>query len=57
MSTQHLLMIEDDQRLAAMVGDYLRQSGYAVSHAGTGEAGLALLQQELVDLVVVLLKP
>lgn len=25
----HILMIEDDERLAKMVGDYLRQSGFA----------------------------
>ncbi len=37
-------MIEDDARLAGMVGDYLRQSGYAVQHAPTGQEGLALLQ-------------
>lgn len=52
MSTQHLLMIEDDLRLANMVGDYLRQSGFVFSHAPTGEAGLAQLQDELVDLVI-----
>ena len=52
MSTAHLLMIEDDTRLAGMVGEYLRQSGYAVAHAGDGEAGLALLQDAPVDLVI-----
>jgi DNA-binding response OmpR family regulator len=39
-----LLMIEDDARLAGMVGDYLGQSGYAVRHAPTGQEGLTLLQ-------------
>ena len=39
-----LLMIEDDARLAAMVSDYLGQSGYALSVAGTAEEGLARLQ-------------
>ena len=52
MSTAHLLMIEDDARLAAMVGEYLRQSGYGVAHAGDGESGLAMLQDAPVDLVV-----
>ena len=52
MSTAHLLMIEDDARLAGMVGEYLRQSGYAVAHAGDGETGLALLQDAPVDLVI-----
>ncbi|MBS0402042.1 MAG: response regulator transcription factor [Proteobacteria bacterium] len=52
MSTAHLLMIEDDARLAAMVSEYLRQSGYGVAHAGDGESGLAMLQDAPVDLVV-----
>ncbi len=42
---QHLLMIEDDQRLAAMVGEYLGQSGFAVSHAVDGQSGLARLRE------------
>ena len=50
--TQQLLMIEDDARLAAMVGEYLRQSGYAFSHAGDGASGLAALQASAPDLVI-----
>jgi DNA-binding response OmpR family regulator len=51
---QQLLMIEDDARLAGMVGDYLSQSGYAVRHAANGHEGLALLQASgaSVDMVV-----
>ncbi len=52
MSTQRLLMIEDDARLAAMVEEYLTQSGYAVTHVADGEAGLASLQDRPFDLVV-----
>ena len=47
--SQHLLMIEDDTRLAQMVGGYLGQSGYAVSHAASGQAGLDLLHNERED--------
>ena len=42
--TQHLLMIEDDARLAQMVVEYLGQSGFVVSIAPTGLTGLAQLQ-------------
>ena len=42
--TQHLLMIEDDSRLAQMVAEYLGQSGLEVSHATDGQSGLAQLQ-------------
>ncbi len=37
MSSQ-LLMIEDDTRLAEMVGEYLGQSGLHVTHRADGEA-------------------
>jgi DNA-binding response OmpR family regulator len=42
----HVLMIEDDERLAGMVAAYLAPHGFAVRHAGTAQAGLALLQAE-----------
>ncbi len=41
----HLLMIEDDARLAAMVAEYLTQNGFTVSHALDGQSGLAQLLQ------------
>ena len=41
--SQHLLMIEDDARLARMVIEYLGQSGFVVNHAGDGQTGLAAL--------------
>jgi DNA-binding response OmpR family regulator len=50
--TQQLLMIEDDARLAAMVGEYLRQSGYGFTHAADGASGLAALQASTPDLVI-----
>ncbi|MCM3563608.1 response regulator [Hydrogenophaga intermedia] len=53
MTTSRLLMIEDDARLAQMVQAYLAQSGFEVTHAADGEAGLAqlpLVQPELVIL-------
>jgi len=43
--TAQILMIEDDDRLALMVGDYLRQSGYVFSHCGDGASGLLHLQK------------
>ena len=52
MSTPQLLMIEDDARLAQMVGEYLTQSGFAFNHAGDGASGLEQLQQHAPDLVI-----
>ena len=50
--TQQLLMIEDDSRLATMVGEYLRQSGYGFTHAADGSAGLEALAACKPDLVI-----
>ncbi len=54
--TSHLLMIEDDTRLAQMVGEYLGQSGMRVTHQADGTSGLAQLQgpgaEPLPDLVI-----
>ena len=52
MTRQHLLMIEDDARLAAMVGEYLGQAGYGFTHALDGAEGLAELQIVAPDLVI-----
>lgn len=43
--SQHLLMIEDDARLASMVGEYLEQNGFSVSKAADGLGGLNRLNQ------------
>lgn len=48
----HLLMIEDDARLAHMVCEYLGQSGYTVAHAGDAKTGLAAVQNQPVQLVI-----
>jgi len=52
MSTAQLLMIEDDARLAQMVGEYLTQSGFGFAHAADGGSGLAQLQGRTPDLVI-----
>lgn len=54
----HLLLIEDDTRLASMVAQYVQQNGFAVSHMERGLAGLERIQQPAseqhpaIDLVV-----
>ncbi len=47
MSTQqHLLMIEDDQRLADMVVTYLGNNGLSVAHCPDATSGLQQLQRQ-----------
>lgn len=46
---EHILMIEDNESLAAMVGEYLGGFGMAVSTRSTATEGLTLLQQGVPD--------
>ncbi len=48
----NLLLIDDDARLTAMVGDYLRGHGYTVSLAGTLAQGRKQLSAAVPDAVV-----
>jgi DNA-binding response OmpR family regulator len=50
--TQQLLMIEDDARLAGMVSEYLRNAGYGVTHAADGASGLAALEADTPELII-----
>src|SRR5665811_1191688 len=50
--SQHLLMIEDDARLAQMVIEYLGQNSFDVNHAGDGQSGLATLEARPPELVI-----
>jgi DNA-binding response OmpR family regulator len=49
---ERLLLIEDDSRLAEMVGEYLGKAGFQVIHAENGTRGLALHGREAVDAVI-----
>ena len=51
MST-HVLLIDDDARLTAMVGDYLRANGHEVDVAGTLAAGRERLRLGQYDALV-----
>ena len=48
----HILLIEDDRRLAEMVSQYLGEAGFRVSVAGDGRTGLARLGTEPYDALV-----
>ncbi|MCV0427833.1 MAG: response regulator transcription factor [Roseibium sp.] len=50
--SQQILLIEDDARLAAMVQDYLGESGFQVTVAGSGQDGLDLHRQRQFDAIL-----
>jgi len=49
---RHLLIIDDDPSCRTTMAHLLRQLGHTVEAVETGSAGLALLRQKPVDLVV-----
>ena len=48
-----ILVVEDDKKIASFVVNGLKQSGYAVDHAGDGEEGLFQAQTIAYDAAVV----
>jgi len=56
--TDRILLIEDDARLAEMVKNYLGESGFSITIAPTGRAGLGLYgRQEFDALILDLMLP
>lgn len=49
---EHILVVEDDADVRALVAVSLKDLGYAVTDCPTAEQGLALLQQSRVDMVL-----
>lgn len=49
---QHLLLIEDDERLAQMICDYLEGAGFRMRHSNTGAAGLSLHKEHPFDAII-----
>jgi DNA-binding response OmpR family regulator len=49
---ERILLIDDDDRLAGLVREYLEQAGYRVEHARDGAGGLRSLARQAVDAVV-----
>src|SRR5436190_937991 len=49
---ERILMIDDDDRLAGMVSDYLGGAGFRLTTAGTAREGEALLKRESFDAVI-----
>ena len=50
--TKKILLIEDDARLAGMVRDYLGESGFDATIAGTGKMGLMLQREHGFDAII-----
>nr|WP_225777823.1 response regulator [Pseudomonas sp. Marseille-Q3773] len=47
-----ILLVEDEPKLAALVGDYLRAGGYLVDHLAEGLAVISAIRQGQYDLIL-----
>ena len=52
MASGSVLLVEDEESLASLVGAYLAQEGFTVTSVGTGEAALEQIERLPVRLVV-----
>ena len=52
MQKTRALLIDDDQRLTALVSEYLQQHDFEVQIAGDGERGLIALERSQFDVIL-----
>lgn len=52
MSTQKILVVDDDKSIIKIVKAYLEQAGYSVLNAGDGASAMHILRSEKPDLLI-----
>jgi CheY-like chemotaxis protein len=52
MSSRHILIVDDDENILALVRTILTQKNYTVSTALDGEQAMALLQRQRFDAII-----
>jgi len=52
MMEQHVLIIEDEDKIASLLRDYLERSGYKVSRLDRGDGAIPFIKNNPVDLVL-----
>jgi len=50
--TARILIVDDDEEFARMLGEFLGRQGFLVSRAGSGRAALTILETDTPDLIV-----
>jgi DNA-binding response OmpR family regulator len=48
----HILVVDDDPQIRALLGEYLSENGLRVSTAATGRESMKILNEETIDLVI-----
>jgi two-component system, OmpR family, response regulator BaeR len=52
MTAAHILIVEDEDKIASLLQDYLERSGYRVSHLDTGDGAISLIKNNQFDLII-----
>jgi len=52
MTTKHILIVEDEQKIAKLIGDYLEMAGYKTSRLERGDKVIPFIKRERPDLIL-----
>ncbi len=52
VTPNRILVVDDEERIRSLVGSYLREEGYQVDEAATGEEAVVAVRARPPDLVV-----
>jgi two-component system, OmpR family, response regulator BaeR len=52
MATEHILVVEDEQKIAQLICDYLAKSGYKSSHLDRGDQVIPWVKKNMPDLIL-----
>ncbi|MBW2430349.1 MAG: response regulator [Deltaproteobacteria bacterium] len=52
MTTQHILLVEDEKKIAQLIADYLHQAGYKIDTLERGDSVIPYIRKDMPDLIV-----
>jgi two-component system response regulator BaeR len=52
MATEHILVVEDEHKIAKLLCDYLAQAGYKTDHLERGDRVLDFIKKDMPDLIL-----
>ena len=52
MTSKHILIVEDEEKIAGLLGDYLRAADFRTSTQNNGDRVIAQIKKDLPDLML-----
>jgi two-component system response regulator BaeR len=52
MTSRHILIVEDEQKIASLLGDYLKEAGFRTSTQSNGDRVIAQIKKDPSDLIL-----